>query len=189
VYSSNAQPTGTNRPRACLTTSSPQQFLHRCLASTTQFPTNKPPTGGQLVWNPELNKAWKHPHTPKRVMGACVSARVTAAIAKGKHPVPSRTRKLSLSAPMVLQPEGCGRVGRRRTIIETGPPLRGWPCRHFRIDQLVAPACPISEPAPVARRATRPFSVHSRVPGVGRAQAGATATGTVGPRGEVGTRR
>src|SRR5687768_4407989 len=76
-------------------------------ASTTQFPTNKPPPGG-LIGTPELNKAWKHPQT--NVLGACVSARVTAAIAKGKHPVPSRTRKLSLSAPMVLQPEGCGRV-------------------------------------------------------------------------------
>ena len=43
--------------------------------------------------------------------------RVTAAIAAGKHPVPSRTRKLSLPAPMVLQPRGCGRVGRRRTYI------------------------------------------------------------------------
>src|ERR1044071_5538296 len=41
--------------------------------------------------------------------------RVTAAIATGKHPDPSRTRKLSLPAPMVLPPRGGGRVGRRRT--------------------------------------------------------------------------
>ena len=60
------------------------------------------------------------------------TARVTAAIAKGKHPVPSRTRKLSLSAPMVLQPRGCGRVGRRRTFFPAGPPVRGWPSLHFR---------------------------------------------------------
>ena len=40
---------------------------------------------------------------------------VTAAIAAGKHPDPSRTRKLSQPAPMVLHPTGCGRVGRRRT--------------------------------------------------------------------------
>jgi hypothetical protein len=37
------------------------------------------------------------------------------AIAKGKHPVPFRTRKLSSSAPMVLRGGPRGRVGRRRT--------------------------------------------------------------------------
>ena len=42
---------------------------------------------------------------------------VTAAIAAGKHPDPSRTRKLSQPAPMVLHPTGCGRVGRRRTYL------------------------------------------------------------------------
>ena len=41
--------------------------------------------------------------------------RVTAVIAWGKRPVPSRTRKLRPAAPMVLHPEGCGRVGHRRT--------------------------------------------------------------------------
>src|SRR5690242_5704329 len=34
--------------------------------------------------------------------------------AEGVRPVPSRTRKLSPPAPMVLHPPGCGRVGRRR---------------------------------------------------------------------------
>ena len=47
---------------------------------------------------------------------------VTAAIATGKHPDPSRTRKLSLPAPMVLPPRGGGRVGRRRTFLPKGPP-------------------------------------------------------------------
>ena len=36
-------------------------------------------------------------------------------MAKGKRPAPFRTRKLSLSAPMVLQVGTCGRVGHRRT--------------------------------------------------------------------------
>lgn len=40
----------------------------------------------------------------------------------GKRPVPSRTRKLSPPAPMVLHPPGCGRVGRRRTPLQEGPP-------------------------------------------------------------------
>src|ERR1700710_2324668 len=36
-------------------------------------------------------------------------------MARGKHPAPFRTRKLSLSAPMVLHGGPCGRLGRRRT--------------------------------------------------------------------------
>jgi hypothetical protein len=42
--------------------------------------------------------------------------------ASGKHPVPFRTRKLSLSAPMVLHGGPCGRLGRRRTT------------QHLRVD-------------------------------------------------------
>ena len=40
---------------------------------------------------------------------------VSAAIERGKRPVPFRTRKLSLSSSMVLQGGPCGRVDRRRT--------------------------------------------------------------------------
>src|SRR5688500_308702 len=43
--------------------------------------------------------------------------RVTAVMARGKRPVPFRTRKLSLSAPMVLPWRRGGRVGHRRTTI------------------------------------------------------------------------
>jgi hypothetical protein len=50
---------------------------------------------------------------------------VTAVIAKGKRPVPFRTRKLSPSAPMVLHSPGCGRVGRRRTPFRRSHPTRG----------------------------------------------------------------
>ncbi len=32
---------------------------------------------------------------------------------------------------MVLQPRGCGRVGRRRTFFPVGPPACGWPYLHF----------------------------------------------------------
>ena len=49
---------------------------------------------------------------------------VSAAIARGKRPVPFRTRKLSLSASMVLQGGPCGRVDRRRTsFIKASTPL------------------------------------------------------------------
>ena len=50
--------------------------------------------------------------------GKC-GTRVTAVIAWGKRPVPSRTRKLRPTAPMVLHPGGCGRVGHRRTTIRS----------------------------------------------------------------------
>src|SRR5438034_9382824 len=49
--------------------------------------------------------------------------RVTAVMAKGKHPVPFRTRKLSSSAPMVLQGGPRGRVGRRRTCLKRVAPV------------------------------------------------------------------
>src|SRR6185312_3278252 len=51
----------------------------------------------------------------------CCFRDVSVVIASGKRPVPFRTRKLSLTAPMVLQPKGCGRVGHRRTYFEKGP--------------------------------------------------------------------
>ena len=39
----------------------------------------------------------------------------SVAMSVGSHPIPSRTRKLSLSEPMVLQGKPCGRVGRCRS--------------------------------------------------------------------------
>src|SRR5260370_338455 len=44
-----------------------------------------------------------------------VEVGVSVVLAEGKHPVPSRTRKLSPPAPMVLHGRLCGRVGHRRT--------------------------------------------------------------------------
>jgi hypothetical protein len=38
------------------------------------------------------------------------------AIAEGKHPFPSRTRKLSLPAPMILRGQLRGKIGRRHSI-------------------------------------------------------------------------
>ena len=51
---------------------------------------------------------------------------VSAAIARGKRPVTFRTRKLRLSAPMVLQGGPCGRVGHRRTSFECGRSTQCW---------------------------------------------------------------
>ena len=54
--------------------------------------------------------------------GAAVSRRFPVALARGKHLFPFRTEQLSRSAPMVLGPQGLGRVGRRRIILEMGVP-------------------------------------------------------------------
>ena len=50
---------------------------------------------------------------------------LSVVMAEGERPVPSRTRKLSPPAPMVLHSPGCGRVGRRRHQTQgNGPGLR-----------------------------------------------------------------
>jgi hypothetical protein len=53
--------------------------------------------------------------TPPGWVGVCfVLVFLSVVLAAGSRPVPFRTRKLSLPAPMVLHLGGCGRVGRRR---------------------------------------------------------------------------
>ena len=62
-----------------------------------------------------------HPHTGW--------TRVTAAIAAGKRPDPSRTRKLSQPAPMILPNPG-GKVGHRRTQFTETPPEKSGGVSH-----------------------------------------------------------
>src|SRR3954452_23908724 len=71
-------------------------------------------------------RATRHP-TQNWVGGVRVRVldRVSVIIALGKHPVPFRTRKLSLSAPMVLHGGPCGGLGRRRTFTFQGRPPPG----------------------------------------------------------------
>jgi hypothetical protein len=59
---------------------------------------------------------------PVPVGGSPPAAKFPVALARGKHLFPFRTEKLSPSAPMVLGPQGPGRVGRRRFLIR--PPVR-----------------------------------------------------------------
>src|SRR4029077_3214671 len=47
--------------------------------------------------------------------------RFPVAMARGKHLFPFRTEQLSPSAPMVLGPQGPGRVGRRRFLLQMSP--------------------------------------------------------------------
>src|SRR4051794_23607681 len=47
-------------------------------------------------------------------------------VARGFHPFPFRTRKLSLSAPMVLRARVRGRVGRRPINLNKKPTVNRW---------------------------------------------------------------
>src|SRR4051794_36264835 len=79
---------------------------------------------------------------------------VTAAIAAGKHPDPSRTRKLSQPAPMVLHPTGCGRVGRRRTILLRWGPSSRWPPSLLCEDGRIRPCATIPRSERRGRRSS-----------------------------------
>jgi hypothetical protein len=112
--------TGTNRPSGLAST------FFVCFASTVRFPRC-----GRYRTGPGL-RSWpvrsSHLHS------------VSVAMAKGKHPVPFRTRKLSPSAPMVLRGGPRGRVGRRRTSSVEAAPSRERP-------QLRCPGLAASGPA------------------------------------------
>src|SRR3954466_13758871 len=54
------------------------------------------------------------------------------AIAWGKHLFPFRTEQLSPTAPMVLGPQGPGRVGRRRFLLQRSRPPRRLFAFNFR---------------------------------------------------------
>src|SRR5690606_21046545 len=54
-----------------------------------------------------------------------VCASFPVAMERGKHPFPSRTRKLSPSSPMVLHGRPCGRVGRCRSQFPRPPSADG----------------------------------------------------------------
>ena len=56
-----------------------------------------------------------------------ISRQFPVVMARGKHLFPFRTEQLSPSAPMVLGPQGPGRVGRRRFDQCNGPPHSGGP--------------------------------------------------------------
>src|SRR5660398_157709 len=66
--------------------------------------------------------------------------RFPVAMARGKHLFPFRTEQLSLSAPMVLHGQLCGRVGRCRDYSKK-PTLRGGlflsSLQHHTVDEYV----------------------------------------------------
>ncbi len=125
--------TGTNGPTTC-----PQQkaaeHCTRPLYGSRDTPHDQPKCAGRAG----------HLH------------RVTAVIARGKRPVPFRTRKLSPSAPMVLHGRLCGRVGRRRTTIHRKEPPH--PGRLFSAStgQRSSSPTPVTDHPPSGRSLARP---------------------------------
>ncbi len=66
-------------------------------------------------------------------------AKFWVTIARGTHPFPSRTRKLSPSAPIVLHAQVCGRVG-SCPVIHQKPEPKG---SGFCVFSTASPRCPI----------------------------------------------
>ncbi len=62
-------------------------------------------------------------------------------MARGKHLFPFRTEQLSPSAPMVLGPQGPGRVGRRRFLLQKSRPARAALLRRGRRRRLAPRWC------------------------------------------------
>src|ERR1700712_4258057 len=98
--------TGTNRPRTCPT-------RHHCPHKAPQVNHGKTQAKSVLA---STHCTPPH-HTTLDLWWGWFG--VPVATAEGKRPDPSRTRKLSPPAPMVLRPTGRGRVGHRRN---TQPP-------------------------------------------------------------------
>ena len=109
-------------------------------------------------------------------------------MARGKRPVSFRTRKLSLSAPMVLPWRRGGRVGRRRTTIPEGAPASVLgPLRHARTTSAFGTK---SRRDPhrlvVPEAATWPRGSARRCPAVDAPEVGsATRAGFLGRRADV----
>ena len=117
--------TGTNRPTQ---TTPPTHTHHNTVRGTRGTTVSTKASTIRSTPNPPTTNP-THTHTLTR-MCECVPGRdghhtsesthrtahpdVSVVTATGTRPDPSRTRKLSLTAPMVLHPPGCGRVGHHR---------------------------------------------------------------------------
>src|SRR3979409_2764305 len=59
-----------------------------------------------------------------RIQSLPTEIKFPVGIERGSHPFPFRTRQLSLSSPMILRGQLCGKVGRRRDKIYERPSRR-----------------------------------------------------------------
>src|SRR5881398_1690761 len=83
-------------------------------------------------------------------------------IERGSHPFPFRTRQLSLSSPMILRGQLCGKVGRRRDKIYEGPrAIEGLFLLHWGPNGLASPPPGPDNPARFGRTSCHSESTES----------------------------
>ena len=116
------EPTGTNSRTATHTPT------HTGWQEQTRASLGRQGDTLHVTWiNPSVASTIRSPthHNPPREHVETRSqgmhnTRFAAAMAQGRRPDPFRTRKLRPGTAMVLHPEGCGRVARRRTQTSQG---------------------------------------------------------------------
>ena len=100
----------------------------------------------------------------KRKDNAQSAKSFSVAMPRGSHPFPSRTRKLSPSAPMVLPGELGGRVGHRRDFKQSleGSPLRlFFVCGNFTKQFSLRSGFQVSDPRPEGNQYERSWPSRS----------------------------
>ena len=129
--------TGTNRPTQTTTPHTPTRPPQgRYVGVTGQTAANREASTIRSTPNPPTNHTQraskatatrhKQPNNSSHTITTSLyhalpnqSSRWSQRQGNARHP--SRTRKLSLTAPMVLHPPGCGRVGHHRAHTTVGP--------------------------------------------------------------------
>ena len=103
--------------------------------------------------------------TRASVARGMVNRRFAAAMAQGRRPDPFRTRKLRPGTAMVLHPEGCGRVARRRTQTSQGGDTTSVPPPFFAYpghDRKPPPTPEHGTNRPSRTREANPIPTHTR---------------------------
>lgn len=114
------EPTGTNS-RTATHTFTPSGVARTSITRTTgRHPARHMDQSFSRVHYPVPNPPRSPTGTRASTARGMYNRRFAAAMAQGRRPDPFRTRKLRPGTAMVLHPEGCGRVARRRTQTSQG---------------------------------------------------------------------
>ena len=107
------EPTGTNSRTATHTPAPSRGGKNKHHSDDRETPCT---SHGSILRSRPLSGPQPTTPAPTGVMARGMdNRRFAAAMAQGRRPDPFRTRKLRPGTAMVLHPEGCGRVARRRT--------------------------------------------------------------------------
>ena len=113
------QPTST-RPRGCVA-QDPAGPREGAQGARSSHAHDQSTATASIVRSPNRHTPAGNPRFPAD------NPRFAAAMAQERRPVPFRTRKLRPSTAMVLHSRGCGRVARRRILLEGVPVERHAP--------------------------------------------------------------